>query len=132
MVLDASAVVQLLLGLPGGEQVEERLRDISVSVHAPQLLLLEAAQVIRRVEQLGGIGAREAAMAIADLLALDITPHDHDLLLPRVWELRHNLTSFDASYVAPAEVLDAPLLTFDAHLAAAPGHLATIELLSAA
>ena len=124
--------MRLLLGLPGGEQVEERLRDISVSVHAPQLLLLEAAQVIRRVEQLGGIGAREAAMAIADLLALDITPHDHDLLLPRVWELRHNLTSYDASYVALAEVLDAPLLTFDARLAAAPGHLATIELLSAA
>ncbi len=55
--------------------------------------------------------------------------YPHDLLLPRIWELRHNLTAYDAVYVALAEALDAPLVTRDAALAAAHVHTATIELL---
>jgi predicted nucleic acid-binding protein len=70
-----------------------------------------------------------AAAALEDLAALDIARYEHEPLLSRVWELRENVTAYDAVYLALAELLDAPLLTFDAHLATAPGHAATIELL---
>jgi len=129
MVLDASAVVQLLLGLPGWDLVARRLRYLDASAHAPHLVLVEAAQAIRRHERSGGVTASFGAAAMSDLADLDLTLHEHDWLLPRVWELRSNLTAYDAAYVALAESLDAPLLTFDARLARATGHHAVIELL---
>jgi len=64
-----------------------------------------------------------------DFLNLPLQRHPHDWLLPRVWELRHNLTAYDAVYVALAEALGAPLVTRDARLAAAPGHSARIEMM---
>jgi predicted nucleic acid-binding protein len=66
--------------------------------------------------------------ALADLSDLPLYRYPHDFLLPRVWDLRNNLTAYDAVYVALAEALDAPLLTRDRHLAAAAGHHARIEL----
>lgn len=131
MVVDASAVVQLVLGLPGWGQVASRVGDQEASMHAPHLLIIEAAQAIRRHERAGGITTELGAAAMVDLVDLDITLHHHDWLLPRVWELRVNLSAYDASYVALAEALDAPLLTFDGRLARAPGHRATIEVLTA-
>jgi predicted nucleic acid-binding protein len=130
IVLDASAVAQLVLGSPGWREVEQRVRDPEVSIHAPHLLLVEVAQVIRRQERARAISARSGAAAMTDLAALDLTLHGHDVLLPRIWELRVNLSAYDAAYVALAEALGAPLLTFDSRLARAPGHGATVEVLS--
>ena len=67
-------------------------------------------------------------MALADLADLPLPRHPHDVLLPRIWELRNNLTAYHAVYVALAETLDVPLLRHDRHLAAAAGHRARIEL----
>ena len=73
-----------------------------------------------------------AADARADFAALTITRYEHTVVADRVWELRHSLTAYDATFVALAELLDAPLVTFDARLARAPGHTATVELLASA
>lgn len=76
------------------------------------------------------ITAHRGTLALRRLADLSLITHDHDLLLDRVWELRDNLTAYDAVYVALAEALDAPLLTCDARMASAPGHRARIELLA--
>ena len=128
IVLDASAAIELLLSTDAGEAVARRISDPDEILHAPHLLAAEVAQVLRRYEAAGTITAEDGAAALDDLVALDIERHDHDSLLGRVWELRPNLTAYDALYVALAEVLDAPLLTQDRKLAAAPGHNAAIEL----
>jgi predicted nucleic acid-binding protein len=67
-------------------------------------------------------------MALAAMADFPLIRYQHDLLLPRIWELRHNLTAYDAAYVALAEALGAPLLTRDRRIAAAPGHRARVEL----
>lgn len=70
-----------------------------------------------------------AQQALSDLADLPISRYPHDLFLFRIWQLRQNLTAYDAAYVALAEALSAPLLTRDARLASAPGHRARVELL---
>lgn len=90
---------------------------------------MEVAQVLRRYVAAGTLPRRRAEAALADLVALDIEHYEHEALLGRAWARRDNLSAYDAVYVALAEVLDAPLVTFDARLAAAPGHGATVELL---
>ena len=100
----------------------------SQTLHAPHLLDVEVAQVIRRHAANREIDAERGRMALADLADFPLHRYPHDFLLPRVWDLRNNLTAYDAMYVALAEVLDAPLLTRDKRLAAAPGHHARIEL----
>ena len=77
---------------------------------------------------IGEIDRDRGAAALADLADLPVRRYPHDILLPRVWELRNNLTAYDAVYVALAEALDAPLLTRDKRLAAAAGHHARVEL----
>jgi predicted nucleic acid-binding protein len=129
IVLDASAAVALLLNADGGPVVSARIAEPAESLHAPHLLAVEVAQVMRRYVATGAVAAEVAESALADLTMLDIAHYEHEHLLPRVWELRANLTAYDAVYVALSEVLDAPLLTFDRRLAAAPGHYADIELL---
>jgi predicted nucleic acid-binding protein len=131
IVLDASAVLELLLNTDGGEQVRARIADPDESLHSPHLLAVEVTQVIRRYEATRSISADVAVAALDDLAALDIARYAHEPLLSRVWELRDNVTAYDAVYLALAEVLDAPLLTFDRRLAAAPGHAASIECLPA-
>jgi predicted nucleic acid-binding protein len=83
---------------------------------------------LRRYAASGQVGAERGRLALLDLTDLPMHRYSHDFLLPRIWALRHNLTAYDATYVALAEALDAPLLTRDRHLAAAPGHQARIEL----
>lgn len=127
MVLDASACVEWLLGLPDADRVAAHLAD--VDVHAPHLLPVEVAQVVRRHVRAGAITADRGHQALADLADLEVTYHDHVPLLPQMWRWRENLTAYDAAYVVLADLLDAPLLTFDARLAGAPGHTARIHLL---
>jgi predicted nucleic acid-binding protein len=84
--------------------------------------------VIRRYAARGEIDNDRGRAALADLADLPLYRYPHDFLLPHVWDLRNNVTAYDAVYVALAEALDAPLLTRDRHLAAVAGHRARIEL----
>lgn len=128
IVVDASAVLELLLQSPDAAQVEARLFDSPNALHAPHLLDLEVAQVLRRYERAGQLTAERGGQALADYDGMLIRRYPHTLLLERIWELRANLTAYDGAYVALAERLGAPLVTRDRRLAATPGHRAVIEL----
>jgi predicted nucleic acid-binding protein len=128
IVVDASAVLETLLRTPAAAAVEGRLFDSRQTLHAPHLIDVEVAQVVRRYAAAGELDAERGREAIADLADFPLLRYPHDLLLQRIWELRNNLTAYDAAYVALAEVLGAPLLTRDRRLAAAPGHHAKVEL----
>jgi predicted nucleic acid-binding protein len=128
IVVDASALLEALLRTPAARAVEERLFEPQQTLHAPHLLDIEVAQVIRRYAAKGEIDSKRGRAALADLADFPFRRYPHDFLLPRVWDLRNNLTAYDAVYVALAEALDAPLLTRDQRLAAAAGHHARVEL----
>jgi predicted nucleic acid-binding protein len=128
IVVDASAALEVLLRTPAAVSIERRLFEPSQTLHAPHLLDIEVAQVIRRYAANGEIDAERSRMALADLADLPLHRYPHDFLLQRVWDLRNNFTAYDAVYVALAEALDAPLLTRDKRLAASPGHRARIDL----
>ena len=127
IVVDASAVLEVLLRTRMAGRVEARLFG-RASLHAPHLLDVEVAQVLRRYASRGELTAARGAEALADLAAFPLARYPHDLLLGRMWQLRENLTAYDAAYVALAEALGAPLVTRDERLAAAPGHRAVVEL----
>jgi predicted nucleic acid-binding protein len=128
IVVDASAVLEVLLNTPSGPRVAKRLFADAETLHAPHLLDVEVAQVLRRYSLAGELDSARGLQALQDLLDFPLTRYPHDLLLPRIWELRHNITAYDAVYVALAEVLAAPLLTCDAALASIAGHYVRIDL----
>ncbi len=128
IAVDASAVLEVLLRTPAAAAVEERIFAAGETLHAPHLLDLEVAQVLRRYAAAGEVDPDRCRAALDDLADLPLHRYPHDFLLSRVWELRANLTAYDAAYVALAETLDAPLLTRDKRLASAPRHHARIEL----
>ena len=128
IVLDASAAVDWLLQTAVGRRIENRIYSRSESLHAPHLLDLEVAQVLRRLVRETTISAQRADQAIQDLLDLRLTRYPHSVFLPRIWRIRHNLTSYDAAYVVLADELGATLLTRDSVLASAPGSKVKIEL----
>lgn len=97
-------------------------------MHAPHLLDLEVAQVLRRLALRGDISEERANVGLLTLFDLRVIRHSHVNLLPRIWQLRHNLSAYDAAYVALAELIDATLITRDSRLAAASGHSARVEL----
>jgi predicted nucleic acid-binding protein len=130
IVLDASALVELLLGTSLGRTIAERVADPEAGLHAPHLADVEVAQALRRYVREGELDARSAASALEDLRALDVQRHSHEPLLDRVWALRHNLTAYDGVYVALAEALHTTLLTCDGRLARAPGMAGRVELVS--
>jgi predicted nucleic acid-binding protein len=128
IVVDASALLEALLRTPAAKAVERRLFAPRETLHAPHLLDVEVAQVIRRYAASGEIDSARGRAALADLMDFPLRRYPHEFLLPRVWDLRNNLTAYDAVYVALAEALGAPLLTRDQRLAAAAGHHAKVEL----
>ena len=128
IVIDASALLEALLRTPAAKAVERRLFEQRQTLHAPHLLDVEVAQVIRRYAAAGELDAERGRAALADLADFPIRRYPHDFLLPRVWELRNNLSAYDAVYVALAEVLNAPLLTRDRRLAAAARQHSRVEL----
>ena len=128
IVTDASAVLELLLGTTAAFDIQRRLIESGDSLHAPHLLDLEIAQVLRRYLLIGELTSQRGKQALTDLADLPIIRYPHDLFLSRIWALRHNVTAYDAAYLALAESLPAPLITCDARLAATLGHRATIEL----
>jgi predicted nucleic acid-binding protein len=128
IVVDASALVETLLGTPEGRSIEARLFAPGELLQAPHLIDVEAAQVIRRYAAAGKLSDTRGRELIDDLADFPVLRFPHADLLPRIWELRNNLTTYDAAYVALAEVFEAPLLTRDRRIAAAPGHHAKVEL----
>jgi predicted nucleic acid-binding protein len=129
IVIDASAVVALLLRLPGSDAIKDRLSETDELVAAPHLIDAEVVHAIRRYVAAGHASAWRGSQAIDDFSDIEIQRYPHAALLGRVWDLRGNLTAYDAMYVALAELLEAPLMTRDRRLAAAPGHLARVEVI---
>ena len=128
IVLDASALVELILHTPGGALIAARIADPVEGLHVPHLADIEVAQALRRYVRGGELDGQAALAALDDLRALDLQRHPHEPLLTRVWQLRQNLTAYDAVYVALAEVLDAVLLTCDGRLSRAVGATARVVL----
>jgi len=128
IVVDASALLEVLLRTPAAAVVERKLFDSRQTLHTPHLLDVEIAQVVRRYAARGEIDGERGRAALDDLADFPLRRYPHGFLLPRVWDLRNNLTAYDAVYVSLAEALDAPLITRDKRLAAAAGHQARIEL----
>ncbi len=128
IVVGASALLEILLRTPAAHSIELRLFSPGETLHAPHLIDLEVAQVLRRYVGTGQMRGGRGREALDDLAALRLRRWPHEPLLARIWELRENLTAYDAAYVALAEALEAPLLTRDRRLASAPGHRARVEL----
>jgi predicted nucleic acid-binding protein len=129
LVVDASAVVPALADDgPDGDSARARLRGHALA--APELIDLETTSVIRRRHRGGHLDTRRAELALTDLAALPLRRASHRPLLARCWELRQNVTVYDAAYVALAELLGVALLTADARLAEAPGPRCRFALLS--
>lgn len=124
VVVDTSAVLTLLLEEPPVPALAARLSG--VRLHAPHLIDVEFLHALRRLAATARVDAARAAVIRADFRRLTIVKYPHGLLLDRMWELRDNLSAYDAAFVALAEALEAPLVTTDAGLAAAPGN-AVIE-----
>ena len=128
IVLDASAALELLLATPAAGRIAARALAPRETLHAPHLIDLEVAQVLRRWERSGALAAARGEEALQDLADLPLQRYPHQVLLPRIWELRSNATAYDAAYLALAEALGAILLTRDRALASIPGHAARVEV----
>ena len=129
IVVDASALLEVLLRTPTAKAVEDQLFASRQTLHVPHVLDVEIAQVIGRSAAKGDLDGESGREALADLADPPMRRYPHDFLLPRIRDLRNSLSAYDAAYVALAEVLDAPLVTRDRRLAAAAGHHAQIDLL---
>ncbi len=128
IVLDASALIELLLGTELGRSIAERIASPWLTINAPHLVDVETTQALRRLVRLGDIDVGAAEGALARLHDLDLEGYPHEPLLDRIWRLRDHLSAYDAAYVALAEALDAPLLTCDAKLARTPAAARRVEL----
>jgi len=129
IVVDASAVVEALLRREDAVALEERIFAPGETLHPPFLMEVEVAQVVRRYVARREITTEQGETIMQNLIDFPVQLYPHRELLQRIWDLRHNLTAYDAAYVALAELLDAPLLTRDRRLAAAPGHSALVEMI---
>jgi predicted nucleic acid-binding protein len=129
VVLDASAALELLINSPLAARIAARVLTADESLHAPHLIDLEVAQVLRRWTRRGTLPDARAEEALQDLAELPLARYPHQFLLPRIWELRANATAYDAAYLALAEVLGAAIVTCDSALAAVPGNRARVEVM---
>jgi predicted nucleic acid-binding protein len=127
LVVDTSAVVAVLVGRPPDRRLTDRL-GADGDLHVPHLLDVELLHALRRLVRTGQLSEERAADARADFAELAVVRYGQQPLADRAWELRDNLTAYDATFVALAEALAVPLVTCDARLARAPGHRAAVEL----
>jgi len=128
IVVDASALIEVLLQTERGQIISETLLAADENLNAPHLIDVEVSQVLRRYclsDQMTSARAREA---LQDLIDFPIHRYPHDLFIERIWELRRSLTAYDAAYVALSEALDARLITCDGRIAAASGHTARVAV----
>jgi predicted nucleic acid-binding protein len=127
IVVDTSAIVDLLLELPVNDELHARL-VAAPQLHAPHLVDVEFLSVLRHLSRRGELSVDAAAMALENFDDLPIERYPLVMLGPRIWALRHTLTAYDAAYVALSEMLGLPLVTSDARLSRAGGHGAVIQL----
>jgi predicted nucleic acid-binding protein len=120
VVIDASAMVALLADAgPAGTWVASTIAGAVLC--APELMAFETANILRRHAAAGLLDATAATLAHADLVAMPIDYFGYEVLAVRAWALRTNLSTYDASYVALAEMMNASLVTLDARISRAPG-----------
>jgi predicted nucleic acid-binding protein len=127
IVVDTSAVLAALAGRPRPEDLRARLAEDG-DLHAPHLLDVEVIHAFRRLVRAGHLTDDRAVDIRTDFADLAIVRYPHHPLADRMWELRHNLSAYDATFVALSEMLGVPLVTCDGRLAGASGHEAAIEL----
>jgi predicted nucleic acid-binding protein len=127
IVLDASALIDLFV-YPRPNAALRRRVESAGALNAPHLLDLELLDVLRRLVRVGVISADRADVVRDDVAGLPVHRYPHDAMADRIWALRHNLTAYDAAYVALAEVLDCPFVTADGRIARASGHAAEVEV----
>ena len=128
IVLDASAAIEWLLQTAAGQRIESRVYSRGESLPAPHLLDLQVIHVLRRLVRESALAASRADQAIDDLLDLRVARYPHYIFLPHIWRLRHNLSAYDAAYIALTERLGATLVTRDARMASASTRGLRIEL----
>ncbi len=131
IVVDASAVIDMLLQSEKGKKVADRILDPDETLHVPHLIEIEVTQVLRRFMLAGELTEARGRDALSDLTDLPLIRYPHTEFLQRVWDMRSSLSAYDAVYVALAEVLEAPLVTTDGKLSRAHGHDVKIELIDA-
>jgi predicted nucleic acid-binding protein len=134
LVIDASAAADLLLARPVADAIARHISDHDHDLHAPHLLDVEVVSAVRRLVASGEATQARGLEAIADLLDLPLVRYPHEILVPRIWELRENFSAHDAAYLALAEALTdegAPLLTTDERFARATRAQSGIEVLVA-
>lgn len=129
LVVDTSAVLNAIIAGEPAPGLVERLTDDG-DLHAPHLIDIEVLHALRRLSNRGELSEDRASDARTDFGDLALVRYPHFGMADRIWELRHNLTAYDAAYVALAEALDVPLVTCDTRLSEAPGHTANVELFS--
>lgn len=129
-VLDASVLVEFLTESERAQEVSRRLEGTSGWLWAPAVIDAEVGHALRSEVRRRRISPRFAEEALEDLMAMQLERVSHRFLAERAWQLRDNVSFYDGLYVALAEALDVPLLTFDARLAKAPGLQAEIEVLT--
>jgi predicted nucleic acid-binding protein len=122
IVIDASAVLELLLDARNADQIAKYLGSDELALAAPHLIDLEIAQVLRRYVRSGAMTLERASEVLSDWRDFPITRYPHNDLLSRVFELRDNSTAYDSVYLALAEALDASLITHDQKMRSIPGH----------
>jgi len=127
IVVDTSAVLTILLGRPGMPGLADRVRSDG-DLHAPHLLDVEFQHALWRLVRTRAISHDRASDAVTDLADMAIARYPHVSLADRMWELRHNISAYDAAFVVLAEILGVPLITCDARLARAPSHHAAVEV----
>jgi predicted nucleic acid-binding protein len=129
LVLDASAAVAVLLNLgPAATNIRLRVSLPGETLHVPHLFDLEVLHVLRRHSLAGNLSEDRERLALSRLEAMRCSRYAHTTFLGRIWDLKDNLTAYDAAYVSLAEALSAPLVTTDARLARASGIRAAVEL----
>jgi predicted nucleic acid-binding protein len=129
IVIDASLALEIAIAAPAGRAVNDRLEAENHAIAAPEIIELEVLQTLRRLCRQGLLDQSGAGMALRIFGAMEIERYSHAPLRRRIWELRDNLTAYDAAYVALAELLDAPLWTRDEKFRSVPGHGVRIEIL---
>jgi predicted nucleic acid-binding protein len=126
IVLDASAVTELLVSGPLADEIRQDLAEHDEALAVPYLLDIEVMSAVRGLAQVQRIDSHRAGELLAALAALPAQRYDHTPLLGRIWELRHNFTAYDATYIALAEATGSTLYTKDHKLA--KGHRAEVKL----